>query len=243
MKIVTYMCMFAVFVVVGFIPVNDANAIAVTTFCNPTTNPNRLGIADAIDATNAVKTDDALICLDIHDYAGLVNTQNEWRNEVANSGSHELGHLLGLTHADGDGATLMNGLYDGIDKAFKAGSQTKLDALAGAQVVWLDFLAASPELPANTYKPFALTPIITTTLMLNAAQIDALIAEIVVKITADYAFLTAPPTLTFVTTMPVAGDYSTISFVSNVPVPAALLLFLSGAGILGFLGKRHGRRN
>src|SRR5258706_16120683 len=70
-----------------------------------------LGIADKIDGTgggalgagsgapyNLDKTDDALVCANEHIFTASVNTSAKFINEVANTISHELGHLLGLEH-------------------------------------------------------------------------------------------------------------------------------------------------
>lgn len=112
------------------------------------------GEADHIDGTGGDATgnlsgapynldhnDDAMICLDEHAPILGVSTIVEFQNEVANTASHELGHLLGLEHSDGTQAMLMDGLYNGINKTFFTGDEfSVLGSLpAYQQIVFLDF--------------------------------------------------------------------------------------------------------
>ena len=199
------------------------------------------GIADAIDAGNANKSDDALVCVDEHIKLGSVNSSITFQNEIANTAAHEMGHLVGLVHADGTATSLMNGAYNGTVKTFStAAEQAKLNALAGNQVVWLDFSAASPGLPAGTYAGFASSPRLGDFGITTPAQIAAAITNIASQITADYAGpWTGGATFTFVTAQPVAGAYSTVSFVSLVPEPSTGVLLLVGFAALTFWRRSH----
>ena len=85
----------------------------------PRLRPARtLGTAQRLDVRNRVATDGAWAFVGNHN-AGMNNlSSDQRRTELGNTVSHELGHLLGLAHADGQNTTLMNGLYDGTDKGF-----------------------------------------------------------------------------------------------------------------------------
>ena len=215
--------------------------------------PGSFGIADKIDGTggNAVgagsgapynldKTDDALICTDNHVVTLSVNTAAKFVNEMANTISHELGHLLGLEHADGTNASLMDGDYDGLDKSFSTNAEKGVlnDASLNAlQVVWLDFDALQPGLLA-VYQPFSQSGSLTA-FGIAPGQVAATIASIVAAVQADYAGpWTGGGTYQFYTTsadaMTAAGNtanYSTVSIVS-VPEPGTALLLALGLGAL-----------
>jgi len=89
-----------------------------------------LGIADSVDLGNMNTTDSAWVLVDAH--TGM--NQGQSINELANTGSHELGHLFGLEHDDGDNTEIMNGDFDGVDKGFSLTSKFKLALNAGLHV-------------------------------------------------------------------------------------------------------------
>lgn len=84
------------------------------------------GPGSQIDPGNKNKSDNAWIFADAHDRAG--RTKQQAVNELATSGSHELGHLLGLNHTDGDGVagSIMDGLFDGTMHTFTNKSKMNL---------------------------------------------------------------------------------------------------------------------
>ena len=117
-----------------------------------------LGKADWIDGSptmgpgsvapyNLIPGDDAVVCLQAHFPDATVNTAGEFINEVANTASHELGHILGLEHGDAAGTSLMTtpSPFNGNDRGFSsAAEETVLDAITGTQVVFPDFTPGSP---------------------------------------------------------------------------------------------------
>jgi len=167
--------------------------------------------------------------------------------ELANTGSHELGHTLGLLHSDGTTqAHLMDvdTVFDGDDRAFSAASQAKLNALAtGSMLVFLDFDAVSFGNRPNVRPWDAFGPV--HDLGLNAAQKTAMKQSIKTKMEADYSFLMAGFNVSFTLNQPVnlnfdAGQYEIVGFVT--PEPSTALLF--GGGLVGLLGlaRRYGGR-
>jgi hypothetical protein len=234
---------------------SPARALAIDTRCD---QANLLGIADDVDAGNAVKTDDALVCMGQHTLNSFVPGQPsfpltfaQWEQEAANTGAHELAHLFGIRHEDdscsgpGDaafiGCDLMNGPYDGVAKVLTAEALARLDALAAeTQVVWLDFEAASPELPAGLYTGIRTHPLMAA---MTVADQDLAIAIISAALQGKYSTGTTTGyangfKLSFTTTQPGAGSYSTVSFV--VPEPGTLLLL--GLGIAWLAARRGGVR-
>jgi PEP-CTERM motif len=243
----------AVFSVVS-LAAGPMSALTTTTnnYC-ATTGPGSFGIADKIDGTggNAVGAgsgapynldmfDDAMVCADNHTITLSVDTAAEFINEIANTISHELGHLLGLEHADGVAASLMDGDYDGIDKSFSTAAEKAVlnDASQNAvQVVWLDFEAAQPGLLAG-YKPFSQSARLGD-FGITPAQVNATISSIVAAVQSDYAGpWTGGATYEFYTAEIDAlnatsgnGNYSTLSIVA-VPEPGTALLLALGLGTL-----------
>jgi hypothetical protein len=211
-----------------------------------------LGIADKIDGTgggalgvgsgapyNLDATDDAIVCANAHIVTASVNTAAKFINEVANTISHELGHILGLEHADGTTLSLMNGSYNGTDKSFSTAAEQAVlnDASQSAlQVVWLDFDALQPGL-LSTYLPFSQSPVLAA-FGIGPAQVAATIAAIVANVQADYAGpWTGGATYQFYTTSADAqtaagntANYSTVSIVA--PEPGTALLLGLGLGAL-----------
>jgi hypothetical protein len=231
-----------------------AQASALTTLTNSEClnfNPGAFGIADKIDGTgggalgvgsgapyNQDMTDDALICADNHVATAQVDTAAEFINEISNTISHELGHLLGLEHADGNAGSLMNGLYDGFDKDFTdPDEQTVLNdaSQSAVQVVWLDFDALQPGLFPG-YLPFSQSSSIVA---FGIGNVAATIASIVAGVQADYVGpWTGGATYEFYTQEIDAlnatsggGNYSTISIVA-APEPSTALLVALGLGAL-----------
>ncbi len=92
------------------------------------------GPGSQIDPGNKNKKDNAWIFADAHDMAG--RTKQQAVNELATSGSHEMGHLLGLTHADGNGEAggIMDGKFNGDMHTFTKGSKMKLANTVGLDV-------------------------------------------------------------------------------------------------------------
>ena len=240
-----------------------AQASALTTLTNSEClnfSPGNFGIADKIDGTgggalgvgsgapyNLDMTDDALICADNHVATAQVDTAAEFVNEMANTISHELGHLLGLEHGDGNAGSLMNGLYDGFDKSFSdPDEQTVLNdaSQSGVQVVWLDFGALQPGLFPG-YLPFSQSSALVAFGILPAPAI----ASIVAAVQADYAGpWTGGATYEFYTAEIDAlnatsgsGNYSTISIVAS-PEPGTALLVALGLGALS-MGRWQRRRS
>jgi hypothetical protein len=233
-----------------------AHASALTTLTNSEClnfSPGAFGIADKIDGTgggalgvgsgapyNQDMTDDALICADNHVPTAQVDTAAEFINEIKNTIAHELGHLLGLEHADGNAGSLMNGLYDGFDKTFSdPDEQTVLNdaSLSAVQVVWLDFDALQPGLYPG-YLPFAQSSALVA-FGITPAQVAATIASIVAGVQTDYAGpWTGGATYEFYTAEIDAlnatsgnGNYSTISIVA-APEPGTAALVALGLGAL-----------
>jgi hypothetical protein len=249
----------AIFFVAG-----PASALTALTngYCS-TAGPLQLGIADKIDGTgggalgvgsgapyNLDKMDDALVCADTHVPVNGVDTAAEFINEVANTISHELGHILGLEHGDGTAASLMNGAYDGLDKSFSAAAEQGVlnDAsLNAVQVVWLDFQAAQPGL-LSIYKPFSQSNILAN-YGITPVMVNATIASIVAQVQADYAGpWTGGGTYEFylleidaLNATSGSGDYSTVSIVA-VPEPGSALLLAFGFGALS-VSRWHRRRD
>lgn len=79
-----------------------------------------LGIAQGVDVGNRRATDRSWAFVGSHGATAANLTSDQRRVELANTVSHEVGHLLGLDHADGAADTLMDGAYDGTDKGFGA---------------------------------------------------------------------------------------------------------------------------
>jgi hypothetical protein len=92
------------------------------------------GPGSQIDPGNKTKDDDAWVFADAHTKAGRSMQQSV--NELATSASHELGHLLGLTHDDGgNGAgSIMDGTFSGAMHGFTDGSKGKLANTVGLMV-------------------------------------------------------------------------------------------------------------
>jgi hypothetical protein len=217
--------------------------------------PTRFGWADSVDSGDVDPNDDALVCMDRHDlvstFTGNVRgdpiTLAQWREEVANTGGHELAHLIGIGHDDDacggspafGGCDLMNGPYDGVTKLLGPLALAKLDALGPAtQVVWLDFEALSPELPADTYFSIRNTPVLSG---MTLADQDLAIALVLAALEGKFATGTTTGYaggfgLSLVTSQPAAGDYSTVSFVSLIPEPGSALLL--GSGLAGLAVRR-----
>jgi hypothetical protein len=223
-----------------------------------------LGIADKIDGTggNAIgagsgapynldRSDDAVVCVDQHFPGGSVDTAAEFGIELANTASHELGHILGLEHADGSAASLMNGSFDGLDKGFTtAAEQAVLNAQPNlVQIVFLDFTLGSTEIPFPTpYVPFAQAAVLAQYGIAGAAAINALINSIVAQIVADFAGpWTSGTTYEFYTAEAdalnaalVANgnlDYSTVAFLA-LPEPGTAALVLAAFALLAGRARR-----
>lgn len=66
--------------------------------------PGLLGIAEQIDFRNLDKTDNCRVTVDtaIRDF-GVPDATENWINLASNTGAHELGHILGLRHAESFG--------------------------------------------------------------------------------------------------------------------------------------------
>lgn len=237
-----------------------ASAMTMTTLntCAGANPP--LGIADKIDGTggdaigagsaapyNLDRSDDAVVCVDQHFPGGSVDTAAEFGIELANTASHELGHLLGLEHADGNAASLMNGAFDGADKGFSdADEQAVLNAQPNlVQIVFLDFTLGSTEIPfPNPYVPFAQAAVLAQYGIAGAAAIQALVNSIVAQIQADFAGpWTSGTTYEFYTTEAdalnaalVANgnlDYSTVAFLALPEPGVAVLVFVAVALVAG----------
>jgi hypothetical protein len=232
-----------------------ALTVGTNAYCNPPVGGN-WGIADKIDGTgggafgvgsgapyNLDMSDDALVCVDGHTATLAVNTAAKFINEVANTASHELGHLLGLEHGDGTAASLMNGAYDGLDKGFTAAAEQAVlnhASQSAVQVVWLDFDALQPGL-LPVYKPFSQSPVLSI-FGIGAGQIAATITSIIAGIQNDY---TGPWTggasyefytleIDALNATSGVGNYSTLSFVAT-PEPGTALLVAAGFGVLAGL--------
>jgi hypothetical protein len=226
-----------------------------------------LGQADKIDGTggnaigagsgapyNLAAYDDAVVCVDQHTASGSVDTAAEFVNEVANTASHELGHLLGLEHGDGAANSLMNGTYTGVDLGFStAAEQAVMNAQpALVQIVFLDFALASGEIPNPNPYPggFASASVLSSFGIVGAAAIQAAINSIVANIQADFVGpWTNGTTYEFYTSETDAVqaaliangnlDYSTVLFVA--PEPGTLLLLLAGLAGLARLQRPAAR--
>lgn len=222
------------------------------------------------DSGNGNNNSNSYICTDQHVPANAVqdganNALNQAgiTQELANSASHELAHTFGLYQpgpGDNDGnnqfhckPTLGGGganpnctstnimevasFFDGDNRAFSATSNAYLTGLAGGAAlagtkVWLDFSGAHA---ANMFQ-FQNSPVITA-FGLNAAAITTMRNQIQTLITADYAGLG----ITFVQTIPGAGNFETLEFFSTsaVPIPGALILFITGLMGLVSMGRRR----
>lgn len=243
---------------------SPARALTLDTFQACATPGAPLGQADKIDGTggNAIgagsgapynldHADDAIVCVDRHTRSGSVDTAAEFENEIANSASHELGHLLGLEHADGATNSIMNGSYTGVDLGF---TTTAEKAVMNAQpnqvqIVFLDFGLTSSEIPnPSTYAGgFAAASVLSSFGITGAAAIQAAIDAIVSNITADFAGpWTSGTTYEFYTVegealeaalANVTSDYSTVLF-APVPEPGTGLLLFAGVGGLVRLRRR-----
>jgi hypothetical protein len=228
---------------IGFVLFGASPSVALlaATSCDPNHPDNvalglPLGIADVTDVNNRannVKTDDALVCMDVHSITGF--TLAQWEQEVANTGAHELGHLFGLRHSDDpEMDSLMDGPYNGVSKIFGGPAFNHLDNLAAeTQVVWLDFEAASAELPNGIYGPARNTPVLIN---MTPAQQNLAIGIISATLQGKYSTGTTGGyangfKLSFVLSQPTAGSYSTVSFVSYIPEPTTAVLI--GFGLLG----------
>ena len=243
-----------------------AAALTMTTFNACATAGAPLGQADKIDGTggnaigagsgapyNLVHTDDAIVCLGQHFPDATVNTAAQFINEVANTASHELGHLLGLEHADGNAGSLMNGAFDGTNKSFSDPDELSvLNAQpAYTQVVFLDFGLASSEIPgANPYVSFANAAVLGAYGIAGGAAIAAAISSIVTQIAGDYAGpWTSGATFDFYTSevdalqaaLQANGDldFTTVLFV-GAPEPTTVALL--GGGLLALAAARRRAR-
>ena len=255
---------FAGLTVVGLLGLSTPSfALTLTTFnaCIGAGAP--LGQADKIDGTggnaigagsgapyNPIHYDDAIVCLGQHFPGGSVDTAGEFQSEVANTASHELGHLLGLEHADGNAGSLMNGAFNGTDKAFSdADELSVLNAQpAYTQVVFLDFGLASIEIPGvHPYVDFASTAVLGAYGIAGGPAIAAAINAIVAAIAADFAGpWTSGATFSFFTNendalqaaLQANGDldYSTVLFV-GAPEPTTVVLL--SAGLAGLAAARR----
>jgi hypothetical protein len=240
-------------------------ASAITLFpqqaCLPGSGNFAPGWADSVDAGNASRTDDAVVCVNQFNAGNGIPAGNTaaFQNELANVGSHEFGHLIGLAHGDGagggPGASLMDVVFpfSGLDRGWTAAAETaKLNALAApVQVVWLDFQAAQPGLLSH-FLPWSSSPELANHGIVGGPAIAAAEAAIIAAIVADFAGPWTNITFSFHNTAAAAsaaatgsgqaaGAYSTVSFVA-IPEPATALLVLGGACALAF-GRRRARRS
>ena len=164
---------------------------------------------------------------------------------MANTASHELGHLLGLEHGDAAGTSLMTtpSPFDGTDRGFSSAAEIAvLDAILGTQVVFLDFALGSPELVLpHPYVGFADAQVLDDYGISGAVAIQAAIDAIVEDITADYSGpWTNGAAFSFHTTFEAAlaeagnnpASFSTVAFLGLVPEPGlAWLLLASGLAL------------
>jgi hypothetical protein len=260
--------LFAVSLVAFLVPAASAQALTLATFNACAGGSPPLGIADRIDGTggNAIgagsgapynldPSDDAAVCVDQHYPGGSVDTAAEFANEIANTTSHELGHLLGLEHVDGTAASLMNGSFSGTDKGFStAAEQAVLNAQpAIVQVVFLDFGLASTEIPfGHNYVPFAQSATLAQYGIVGAAAIQAIVNAIIANVVADFAGpWTSGTTYDFQLTENDALqaalqsngnlDYSTVVFLA-LPEPGSAPLLLSAGALVARVAARSRRR-
>ena len=198
------------------------------------------GEADEVDIGNTTAGQFARVCTDNHVPSGgvAISSLAELKIELANSGSHELGHLLGLSHADGTTqAHLMDvsTSFDGDDREFSVVSDGKLEAnTTGTITVWLDFEGSSDP-AAYPYENSPVQSLNTQT----AAFITTFTAGIKALIEADYTDVSGT-TFSFVLAEPSGGTYETVEFMSLVPEPTTGLLAVLGLGMLG-LHRQHRR--
>jgi hypothetical protein len=215
-----------------------------------------LGQADQIDDTaggapyNNDKTDDALICIDQFFADAVVNTAGEFQIEVANTTSHELGHLLGLEHGDATAAPaslmIATSPFEGNDRSFNGGAEKGvLDALANdVQVVWLDFEAAQPGL-LSIYRPFSQAAVLAQ-YGIGPGDVAGVVASIVAAIQADYTGPWAGGASFEFYTLEIdalnatsgVGDYTTVSLVA-IPEPATASMVLLGTAALVLIRRRR----
>ncbi|MFN7020566.1 MAG: GC-type dockerin domain-anchored protein [Phycisphaerales bacterium] len=87
-----------------------------------------LGIAQQVDQGNKDPNKQAWVFVGSHGAGAGGLTAEQRKAELINTISHELGHLCGLTHADGTAADCMDGAYDGTDKGFNDTCKNKLKA-------------------------------------------------------------------------------------------------------------------
>ena len=221
-----------------------------------------LGKADWIDGTpngpgsglpyNEIPGDDAVVCLQAHFPGAPVDTAEEFAIEVANTASHELGHLLGLEHGDATGTSLMTtpSPFDGTDRGFSSAAEVAvLNDIMGTQVVFLDFALGSPELVLpHPYVGFADAQVLDDYGISGAVAIQAAIDAIVEDITADYSGpWTNGAAFSFHTTFEAAlaeagnnpASFSTVAFLGLVPEPGLVWLLLAGGLALRSLRRRR----
>ena len=197
------------------------------------------GEAEEVDIGDMNHGQFARVCTDNHVASAnvAISSLAELKIELANSGSHELGHLLGLAHPDGTTqAHLMDvaTLFDGDNRLFSSASDTKLEAnTSGTIKVWLDFDGTSDP-KAYPYEKSPVQSLNTQT----PAFITTFTAGIKALIEADFAVVTGT-TFSFVLAKPSSGTYETVEFMSLIPEPATGLLAVLGLGMLGLHRQRR----